>query len=280
LFFDILPEGGFVCGHRGARSIAPENTILSLQKAKDCGASCWETDIRMSRDEQLIIFHDDTLERTTDVATCEIFRNRLPWNTDQLTAAELQKLDSGSWFLNEDPFGTVTSGEVVPGEQETIRGQKIPLLTEVLEFTRTHRFPVNLEIKDLRTPPGDVTIVDRVMALLRETDTMDLVLISSFRHEYLYRARALSKKIALGVLAEKNHPPDLPNYLGTLSAAAYHPEKDICDLSLVRELLQAGFRVNTWTVNDMARAGELLQAGAGVITDWPQCLTCRHRRIA
>ena len=142
-----------------------------------------------------------------------------------------------------------------------------------LEFTRIHRFPVNLEIKDLKTPTGDVTIVDRVMDMLQETETMDHVLLSSFRHEYLHRARALSQKIAIGVLTEKQHPPNLIQYLDDLLAAAYLPKKNICDLDLVNDLRRAGFRVNSWTINDIPRARKMLAAGVGIITDWPQRFT-------
>ncbi|WP_457573742.1 glycerophosphodiester phosphodiesterase [Desulfolithobacter sp.] len=273
MFFDHLPETGFVCGHRGARSIAPENTLFALEKARDCGAHAWETDVRVSREGELIIFHDDTLERTTDVAAHTHFRDYRPWHPEQFSAAELRQLDAGSWFLETDPFGTVASGEVEEKEKDRIRGQKIPLLGEILSFTARHRFPVNLELKDLGTPAGDTRVVDHVLAMLEDTGTMELVLLSSFRHEYLRRARSLSPTLALGVLVDKEHPPDLFHYLKSLSAAAYHPSVQLLDLELVHELHQAGVRVNCWTVNDMTRAGELLQAGVGVITDWPQRLT-------
>jgi glycerophosphoryl diester phosphodiesterase len=132
---------------------------------------------------------------------------------------------------------------------------------------------VNLEIKDLDTPPGDVAVVDRVMEMLRETGTMDLVLLSSFRHEYLHRAKALNKGIGIAVLAEEEHPADLIQYLRSFSALAYHPDEASCDDELIVQLQHSGFRVNSWTVNDMKRAKEMLRLGAGVITDWPQHLS-------
>lgn len=276
MFFHHLPERGLICAHRGARSIAPENTLVAQEKARECGAHCWETDVRMSLDGELIIFHDKGLKRTTNVATHPDFQGRQPWRPDHFPADELRKLDAGSWFLADDPFGTVASGEVLPQEEETIRGQKIPMLREILEYTKTHCFPVNLEIKDLQTPAGDVTIVDRIMDMLRDTETMDLVLISSFRYEYLQRARTLDPKIGIAVLAEKNHPPDLIRYLNRLSATAYHPEAVLCTPELIRDLQQAGFRVNTWTINDVSRAETMFRAGAGVITDWPQRLNLSH----
>lgn len=269
-FFDHLPQHGLICAHRGARFIAPENTILAMTRAKESGASCWETDIRMSKDGELVIFHDATLERTTDIVTNEAFKDCKDYRVSQFTEHDLRKMDAGSWFLTDDPYGSVASGEVTAEQGAGMRGLQIPLLREILDFTKRHSFPVNLEIKDLETAPGDVTIVDKVMEMLMETETMDFVLLSSFRHEYLTRARELSQEISLAVLAAGQHPTDLLHYLKSFPADAYHPDARICDRALIAQVQDAGFRVNCWTVNDMDRAQELLEMGAGVITDWPQ----------
>ncbi len=278
MFFDYLPRGGFICAHRGARSIAPENTLLAMQRARECGAHCWETDVRMSRDGELIIFHDPTLESTTDVADREKFKERTPWAVDHFSAAELRELDAGSWFLTDDPFGTIASGEVSVQEQKTIRGRKIPLLREVLDFTKKKHFPVNLEIKDLETPQGDIIIVDKIIDMLEQTGTIDLVLLSSFRYEYLYRARELHPTISLAVLAGEQHPADLLRKLYEFSATAYHPQAAFCDPDLIRELQRANFRINPWTVNNLPQAKKMLQDGMGVITDWPQRLSVSDNR--
>ncbi len=272
MFFDHLPQKGLIYGHRGARSITPENTLLAMRKAREWGAHCWETDIRMSSDGELVIFHDETLERTTNVSTHPDFMERADYHLDRFTLDELRMLDCGSWFLADDPYGTVTSGEVGAGKYGEIREQKIPLLSEILNYSKTHTFPVNLEIKDLKHPSGDVVVVDRILDMIRATDTMDLVLLSSFRHDYLHRARALDKDIAIAVLVKGEHPPNLISYLKSFSAVAYHPGKEIFDPDLITQLSAAGIRVNSWTVNDLGRAREMLGRGAGVITDWPQRL--------
>ncbi len=268
MFFDHVPKRNLVCAHRGARSIAPENTLLALRIARDCGAHCWETDVRQAGSGELIIFHDDTLERCTDICERPEAAALKPWKVENFSQEELRRLDAGAWFLKNDPYGTVAEGVAVAG----LGGQQIPLLREVLEFTAKHRFPVNLEIKDLQGPEGDAAVVDAVLTMIHETGTRDLVLLSSFRHEYLYRARSLSREIAIAVLAVGQHPPDLLNYLKSFAAAAYHPGQEICDDALITTLGEAGIRVNSWTVNDMTRAQQILSAGAGVITDWPQRL--------
>ncbi len=273
MFFDNLPQHGFICAHRGARSIAPENTLLALKKARECGAHCWETDVRMTKDKELVIFHDASLVRTTNIATHKIFSTQKQCDVSQFTLEELRKLDAGSWFLTDDPFATVASGEVESDEKTAIQGQQIPRLREILQFSKEHHFPVNIEIKPLDTPRGDVAIVDLLVEIIEETGTVDLVLLSSFQHDYLHRARVLSKSIAIAVLAEEHHPENIIQYLESFSAVAYHPNEKICDTELIRQVQQSGFRVNSWTVNDVKRADELLSAGAGIITDWPQIFT-------
>lgn len=126
MYFDNLPKGGFVCAHRGACSIAPENTLPAMRKAKECGVHSWETDVRMSKDGELIIFHYPTLESATDISTCKTFKDRTPWSVNQFTAAGLRELDAGSWFLTDDPFGTIASGEVSPQDQKKNSWSKDP----------------------------------------------------------------------------------------------------------------------------------------------------------
>jgi len=270
MFFDHLPKQGVICAHRGLRSLAPENTLLAMLKARDCGAHCLETDVRISKDGELLIFHDATLERTTDICSHDDFTNRTDYRVDQFTLSELRTLDAGSWFLTDDPFSTVASQKILYEDIESIGQQKIPLLQEVLEFTKKYSFPVNLELKMLDTAQDDATIVDRVIELLKETDTLDMVLLSSFQPKYLYRARELSKSVSIAVLAEEQHPENLVQYLKSFSASAYHPGVELYDKEILRQLLDAGFRVNCWTINDTKQAKEMLRRGAGVITDWPQ----------
>jgi glycerophosphoryl diester phosphodiesterase len=273
MFFDLVPDKGLIGAHRGVRSLAPENTALALEMTKKHGAHFLETDIQISKDGELVVFHDGTLERTTDIAERADWMDYQPWPVDQFKAKELRKLDAGSWFLQTDPFGTVASGEVPASVYDKIKKQKIPLLRELLEWSKARKFPINLEIKPLNAKPVDVSIVDKIMKMLQATDTLDLVLLSSFRHEYLLRARILNAQIPLAVLAEKQHPADLLHNLKRYSTVAYHPDEAICDLELIAWLRQEEIRVNCWTVNNLNRGKELLRAGAGIITDWPQRFT-------
>ncbi len=269
-FFDRFTGAGYVCAHRGARSIAPENTLLALEKSRHCNADLWEMDVQATADGELVLLHDHTLERTTDVVTHPEFSDRSPWNLAEFTYAEVQKLDAGSWFLQSDPFGTIVSGEVSPDDFPAIKVQRIPLLRDALNDCRKNDFPVNLEIKDQTGTAAEGTIVQNVLDLLKETNTEQLVLLSSFNHDYLRQTKWLNRNIATAALVE-THPENLLVYLRDLGVDAYHPDQTITDNSLIRQLSVAGMRVNLWTVNDLDRAQYFIDAGATFIcTDWPQ----------
>lgn len=270
MFFDILDGSGHCCAHRGARSIAPENTLLAVRRALDAGAQAWETDVHITQDGQLVIFHDETLERTTDIAEHAEFADREPWDVHDFSLAELLTLDAGSHFAINDPFGTIAAGELSPQEVESCRNLPMLTLHQALEFTREHNLPMNLEIKDQGDHHACETIVDAVLDMIRQTETRELILLSSFRHEYMARTRQLDPDLPTAALTEE-HPDDIPALLRKLGAQAYHPDQEKTSPELVRELVRQGFHVNPWTVNDMDKARTLSEAGAtAIITDFPQ----------
>lgn len=285
MFFDRLPGAGYVCAHRGARSLAPENTLLAARAALEAGADFWELDVQRSADGALVVFHDDFLERTTDVSSRADLADRAPWAVRDFTLAELRGLDAGSWFGAADPHGGIAAGEVSPEAVARMAGARIPTFRETLDFCREHGLPVNVEIKDQiadqaanqvgdrNTDPG---IAEQVLRELRESGTRDLVLVSSFNHDYLRTLHRLDPELPLAALVEERHPDDLPDYLRGLGVLGYHPDVEITDPELVRGLAARGFRVSPWTVNDADAALALLDAGGfAAITDYPQ----RLRRV-
>lgn len=271
MFFDLLPKQNCIGAHRGARSLAPENTILAAATARNCRAHYWELDARLSADGQLVVFHDETLERTTDVAQRPEFAPRSPWNTQGFTLEELQRLDAGSWFPDADPYGCIAAGELSSAAMQDIPGLRIPTLEDALLYTHRHAFPMNLEIKDHSGRPGHDAIVEKVLNLVRKTQTQDLVLLSSFNHEYMAQAKALAPHIPRAALFETPHEGELIPYLENLGVIAAHPLYKIIDREQIQNLLAAGFWVNVWTVNQLSTARELFQWGASsIITDYPQ----------
>ncbi len=276
-FFDRFSNGGLVCAHRGARSIAPENTRLAMELAYRSGSDLWETDVQLSGDGELVLIHDDSVVRTTNFSHLAEFSGQSPKVTD-LTGDELNKLDAGSWFLAEDPFGTVAAGIVPETRFRQIRAQRIPRLEEILGFCRDHRFPLNLEIKDQSGTAADGQIVGKVLDCLKKAEMEGLALISSFNHDYLRQVKGINPAVALAALVEDEHPAAILDYLRQLDVDAYHPDCLITPPEQVKELVASGVRVNLWTVNDPALAQEYRAAGATFIcTDWPQKLVSASR---
>lgn len=268
MFFDHLPVSRPVGAHRGARSLAPENTLPAIEKAHALGAHFVEIDVRLTADGHLVVFHDDTLRRTTNIAASPLAR-RARDRVDTFTLAELRSLDAGSWFAAKDPFKTIAAGEVPRADLPGFSGTPVPTLAEVLAVCRARDFPINIEIKNHAGRPGHDAITAQVLSLVRRTETRHLVLVSSFNMHYLAQAAAIDQDIPRAALVERRLPRDLRNRLRVLDAAACHPDHAIAPPAMVRSLLDAGLRVNLWTINDPARARTYPPA-AGVITDVPQ----------
>ncbi|MCK5826672.1 MAG: glycerophosphodiester phosphodiesterase [Desulfuromusa sp.] len=276
-FFDRFPATGYICAHRGAGSIAPENTLLAFTESRRCGVDLLEADVQATADGELVLFHDESLKRTTDVAERSEYSDRSPWKLSDFSLTELQQLDAGSWFLKTDPFGTVAAAEVKKESFAAIEAQQVPLLHEVLDLCVQNNLPLNLEIKDQAGTAANGIIVGKILSLLKTTRTEHLVLLSSFNHDYLRQVKQLNPAIATAALVEKKHPENLLDYLYDLKVDAYHPDQLITDAELIKQLTAAGMRVSLWTVNDVERARYFSAAGATFIcTDWPQRLIQSH----
>ncbi len=258
-----------VIAHRGARSIAPENTLAAARKALEVGADLWETDVAVTADEELILFHDDSLKRTTNVE--EVFPDRAPWTFTTFKLREIRSLDAGSWFIDEDPFGQVAAGAVSPEEAESYRGEKVPTLEEALEFTRDAGWTVNLELKRLPHPMEDFPVVRRVLELIRRVGIpLEEVVISSFVHRWLREVHALEPRIEIQALIGyfTSKPIDW-RYVGEFHT--YNSRDMLTPPEKVHELVEKGEEINIFTVNDVEEARKYIEAGvSGLFTDFPQ----------
>ncbi len=256
--------------HRGARSLAPENTLAAAAVGLALGADLWELDVAMSRDGELFVVHDDTLERTSNVE--EVFPDRRPWSNHLFTLAEIKSLDFGTWFVEKDPFKQIAAGAVSEAEQQSHRGEKAPTLAEALRFTRDNDWRVNVELKDLSGAPGDATVVEKAVALIEELGMVDRVLISSFNHTYIERVKAANPQIVTAALVEQADP-DPAALLKRLAAQAYNPKVGKIDPGAIGALRDQGFDVYIWTVNDEKTMQSLIDARvSGIFTDFPQLL--------
>lgn len=265
-----IPQLPSNIAHRGARSLAPENTIAAARKGLEAGADMWELDVQLTADVELIVMHDGGLARTSDVK--KRFPDRRPWRVSNFALAKIQTLDCGSWFNEKDPFGQIKAGVVSAGDQHSYFGERAPTLREALRFTLDNDWRVNVELKDLPSWDKGELMVRKAVALVAEMGMEDRVMISSFNHDYLRQVRALTARIAIAVLSvwAIRKPA---RYLAHMEAQAYNPRKSAVRAGTVRALRSAGFDVYVWTVNDEKTMRRLISMEvSGIITDFPQTL--------
>ncbi|KAM9733300.1 LOW QUALITY PROTEIN: glycerophosphodiester phosphodiesterase domain-containing protein 5-like [Menidia menidia] len=135
-------------GHRGAPMLAPENTVMSFEKAVEAGGEGLETDVTISFDGVPFLMHDSTLRRTTNVG--ELFPNRSHLDASMFSWNDLQQLNAGGWFLSRDPFGTASS--LSEADRSQAQNQSVPSLAQFLEVAARSSRLVLLDLH--RPPPG------------------------------------------------------------------------------------------------------------------------------
>ena len=283
------PVGVLNIAHRGARAFAPENTLAAFQKAKDFGCQMFEMDVRMSKDSEIVVHHDEQLTRCTDVKAK--FPGRSTYYVSDFTYDELSILDAGSWYIEQlalpgsqrqDFLQTLTDEEITrfvsPQDRELFASGKVrlPTLKQTLEFARHADMMVNIELKT--QPNTSPELAEAVVKLVEFMRFDHHVLISSFDHDQLMKVRRLTKTIATGILTG-DRIENLNGYLQLLDADAYHPNcYSECDskgtrklnLDVISPIRECGRYVNMWTCNNKDDMRQLIAAGVtGLISDFP-----------
>ena len=115
-----------VIAHRGARSIAPENTLAAVKKAFETGADLWETDVNITGDGQLVLFHDKHLLRCTNAVSR--FPSRPSYLLRDFSLEEILSLDAGSYFVDTDPFAQISKGSVTKETADSFKNEGVPTL--------------------------------------------------------------------------------------------------------------------------------------------------------
>jgi glycerophosphoryl diester phosphodiesterase len=226
--------------HRGASALYPENTLRAFLAAAELGADMCEFDVRMTRDREVVVIHDATVNRTTDG------RGRIA----AMSAAEVKRLDAGARFGAE------------------FRGERIPTLAEVVQALGAQcsgRCQMDVELK----ASG---LEARVCDILRECGRMESAIVSSFDWDQLKIVARQDAGLRLALLGEKA-PAALLEAAAAMQAFAIAPRFDIADAALCAEAHRRGLAVYVWTVDDVATMGRLIAAGVdGIMTNNPQRL--------
>lgn len=225
-----------VLGHRGARNVKTENTLEAFRYACQSGIRWVELDAMLTKDGKVVVFHDEELDRMAENATGRL---------DERTYAELQNV-----VLKNN--------------------QKIPTLAEVLDVLNEYDVCVNVEIKPSRPELGRET-ARKVWDVVREKgfDNPDRLYFSSFVWDSLEETKALAPHIRRGVLVE-DVSGDWRPAAKKVEAYSINYDADLLNPPLIKEILDAGYKLLVYTVNDFELAKSLrTQGAAGVFSDIP-----------
>lgn len=247
-FLQLLQSKKLIGAHRGARYAAPENTLLALEM---CANRCdfVEVDVQLSRDGVAVIVHDETLERTSDVAS--VYPNRMHERVARFTSQELAQLDFGSWFYQERGLES--------------KSQTLLTLEQTLLFCKEKQLFINIEIKDIAADFSDAFVVQKILEIIEALDVAHLCLLSSFHHNYLKLLANNRLAIPTAALVEKQHPKDILEYLRALDVVAYHMHEDLVSTKLIKLLRENGYFVAVYTVSESTRQEELFAMGVNAV---------------
>ncbi len=223
-----------VIGHRGAMGHETENTIASVDKALELGVDMIEIDVFRIRSGEIVVFHDDRVDRLTN------------------------------------GVGSIEAYNVVYARNLIVKGNhRIPFLQEVLQ-TVDKKAMLNIELKGANTADRVNFIIENYIK--NHGWTLDQFLISSFNWEELKVMRQLNPEIPIAVLIEQD-PLDAIDIANELNAVAINPYYKMLSAAKVKQIHNAGFKVYTWTVNEPADILQMKKIGVdGIFSDYPERL--------
>ncbi|MRX74065.1 glycerophosphodiester phosphodiesterase [Bacillus lacus] len=237
------PQKVDIVAHRGASGYAPENTMAAFEKAVKMKADFVEVDVQMSKDGELVLIHDVTVDRTTDGSG----------HVADLTYQQLRKLDAGSWFGSE------------------FTGERIPTLDELLDKYRG-KTGLLIELKAPWLYPG---IEEKVAEALKKRNMHKpkngKIIVQSFDFQSMKTFHQLLPQIPVGLLIYL--PQDLTDeaLIKHSHYASYvNPSLNLVNKDLVNKVHTYGMKIQSWTVRNPEQVQPLLDAGVdGIITDFP-----------
>ncbi len=220
--------------HRGFSGKYPENTMLAFKKAVEAGADGIELDVQLTKDGEVVIIHDEKVDRTTNGAG----------NVRDFTLAELRKLDASYIYTGKMDVNPV------------------PTFEEYCEWVKDLPIVTNIELKTGVYPyPG---IEAKVWKILQKYNLQDKVIISSFNHYSILQMRKLAPQLQYGLLTE-SWLVNPGAYVESVGVECYHPYYGSLTEETVAEVKSHNIAINTYTVNDAAEVKRLNALGIDIV---------------
>ncbi|MEO9870298.1 glycerophosphodiester phosphodiesterase [Ekhidna sp.] len=247
-----------IIAHKGASGLAPENTMASFKKALELGVDQIELDVRHTKDEQIIVFHDQRLDRVTR----DSLGNSVTGDVHDYTLEELQQFEVGSWFDSQ------------------YQEEKIPTLKEVLDFI-DGQTTVLIEIKHMDHPHYHDFAEKLVEVVMGEKNGEDWIILQSYEPTYLDEVHELDPFIETkALIIGEDSAPLIAFYIETRihmgrakesnRMKAINPQWETLSPRRVFQMHAKGYEVHAYPVNTREDMLKMLNAGVdGIITDFP-----------
>lgn len=233
-----------VIGHRGALGHAPENTLAGFRRAAMFGLRWVEFDVALTRDNEPVLMHDETVDRTTNG------KGKLA----EMTLGELRTLDAGAWRSDE------------------FTGERVPTLAKAFETLQELGLGANIEIKPTRGREAETGALVARQVAAAWPESLPKLLLSSFKLESLAAARDAAPAVARGYLLNRL-TRNWQNEAAALGCVSVHCNQRTLNRPSAAEVRQAGYRLLSYTVNEASRARLLFDWGVeAVFTDYPDRL--------
>ena len=251
-----------IIAHRGASGLAPENTMAAFQKALELGVDQIELDVRHTADEEIVVFHDQRLDRVAR----DTLGNPATGSVHQYTFEEIRQFDVGSWFDSK------------------FSNQRIPSLKEVLDTVRG-RCKVLIEIKYMDHPHYHDFAEKLVEIVHSEVNGREWIILQSYENKYLDEVHEIDSLIQTkALIIGEDSAPLIAFYIETRvhlgrgskrenRLKALNPEWTTLSPRRIFRMHARGLEVYAYTVNDRKDMIKMLNAGVnGIITDFPDRL--------
>jgi glycerophosphoryl diester phosphodiesterase len=247
-----------IIAHKGASGLAPENTIAAFQKALELGVDQIELDVRHTLDEQIVVFHDQTLDRIAR----DTLGNRVTGDVHDFTLEEIKQFDVGSWFDSQ------------------YSNERIPTLKEALDLVNG-QCKVLIEIKHMDHPHYHDFAEKLVEVVMAENNGEDWIILQSYEPKYLDEVHELDSLIQTkALIIGEDSAPLIAFYIETRMhmgrakesnrMKAINPEWKTLSPRRVFQMHAQGYEVHAYPVNEREDMIKMLNAGVdGIITDFP-----------